>query len=111
MIVSSEPTAPSRLRSGEDRQGILSPAIGWLWKTYPWFIGRQRVQAIRIGTLTMAERDHDCPPLLQTLSGRGSLRSALISGSWCRSSAEMPPHEEGLKLACLALALRAGGGS
>src|SRR5215471_7513781 len=32
MIVSSEPTSPSLLRSGEDRRGILSPVVGLLWK-------------------------------------------------------------------------------
>src|SRR5215472_12627374 len=32
MIVSSEPTAPSRLRSDQGRQGILSPVVGLLLK-------------------------------------------------------------------------------
>jgi hypothetical protein len=66
MIVSSEPTAPSRLRSGEDRRGIYPR-----WpETRPWFIGRQRVHAIRIGTLPVADRHHDCLPPLQTLQSR-----------------------------------------
>jgi hypothetical protein len=69
MIVSSKPTAPSRLRSAEGRPGILS--LGGR-KTRPWFIGRQRVHAIRIGTLPVADRDHDCPPPRQAVSGRGS---------------------------------------
>jgi len=60
MIVSSEPTAPSRLRSGEDRRGIYPR-----WpETRPWFISRQPVHAIRIGALPVADRDHDCPPPL-----------------------------------------------
>jgi hypothetical protein len=49
-------------------------------ETSKWFIGRQRVHAIRIGTVTVADQDQDCPPPLQTLSGRGSLRSGLIGG-------------------------------
>jgi len=32
MIVSSEPTAPSRLRSDQGRRGILSPVAGLLLK-------------------------------------------------------------------------------
>src|SRR5207244_3645159 len=36
MIVSSKPTAPSRLRSAEGRRGILSRGGR---KTRPWFIG------------------------------------------------------------------------
>src|SRR6266481_5197675 len=69
MIVSSKPTAPSRLRSAEGRRGILSRGGR---KTRPWFIGRQRVHVIRIGTLSVRDRDHDCPPPRQALSGRGS---------------------------------------
>ena len=90
------------------RELSARPGIYPRWpETRPWFISRQRVHAIRIGTLTVADRDHDCPPPLQTLSGRGSLRSALIAASWCRSSAMVPPHEGGLKLACLVPASRA----
>src|SRR6516162_10714344 len=107
MIVSSEPTAPSRLRSGEDRRGILSPVVGWLWK--PTRGSRPPEGPHRSDrTLPVADGDHDCPPPLQTLSGRGSLRSLLTAASWCRSFGDDAAHEEGLKLACLALASRAG---
>src|SRR5215472_9747105 len=79
MIVSSEPTAPSRLRSDRGPARHSIPGGRLVIETYPKFIGRQRVHAIRIGTLPVANRDHDCPPPLQTLCGRDSLRPALAS--------------------------------
>jgi hypothetical protein len=72
------------LGSGEDRRGILSPVVGWWWTPT---CGSSAAEGPRHSdrTLPVADRDHDCPPPLQTLSGRGSLHSALIAASWCRS--------------------------
>src|SRR5262249_28577798 len=92
MIVSSEPTAPSRLRSDEGRQGILSPVVGLLLKATHSSSAASGSTPYGSGpslwlTVIMTVRRPYKP-----LGGRGSLRSALIAASWCRSSAMMPPH-------------------
>src|SRR5215469_7353805 len=84
--------------------GHSMPGGRFVIATYPYFIGRQPVHPIPIGILPVADRDHDCPPPCMP-SGRCSLRSALIAAS--RSSTMMPPLIR-LKVACLALASRAG---
>ena len=84
-LLGTDRALPAPIRRRPARHSIAGGRL--VVETYPWFIRRQRVHATRIGTLPVADRDHDCPPPLQTLSGRGSLRSALIAASWCRSSA------------------------
>ena len=81
MIVSSQPTAPSRLRSDQGRRGILCPEPGLLAK--PARSSSAVNGSTRYGSgssLWLTVIDHDCSPPLRTLNGRGFLRSALIAG-------------------------------
>jgi hypothetical protein len=80
--------------------GHSIPSGRFVIATYPWFIGGQRVHAIRIGTLPVADRDHDCPLPLQTLNGRGSFALGVIAQL-------VPEFSRPIKVARFALAWRA----
>ena len=75
MIVSSEPTAPSRLRSDQGRRGILCPVAGLLLKPAR-SSSAANVHAIRIETLPVADRvmtvRRPCNPVLAATFALGA---------------------------------------
>src|SRR5262249_3243638 len=105
-IVSSEPTAPSRLRSGEGRRGILSPVAGFLLKPTRGSSAANGLTPFGSGP-SLSDHDHDRPPPLQIQWSRlvalGADHRKLVP-----KFSDDAPHKEGLKPACLALAPRAG---
>jgi len=106
MIVSSEPTAPSRLRSGEDRRGILSPVVGLLWKptrgssatgSTPYGLG----PSLWLTVIMTVRRP--CKPLV--------VAARCARGYRCKLVPEFSDDAAALRraeVACLALASRAG---
>ena len=106
MIVSSEPTAPSRLRSGEGRRDILSPVAGFLLKPTRGSSAANGLTPFGSGP-SLSDHDHDRPPPLQIQWSRlvalGADHRKLVP-----KFSDDAPHKEGLKPACLALAPRAG---
>ena len=91
MIVSSEPTAPSRLRSDQGRRGNSMPGGLPVVHRAPTFTPYGSGPSLWLTVWP-----------LQPLRGRGWLRSALIAASWYRSQ---PPH---IRVARFALPSRAG---
>jgi len=106
MIVSSEPTAPSRLRSDQGRRGILSPVAGLLLKTTcrtaangptPHGSGA----ALRLTVIMTVRRP--CKPLV--------VAARCARGYRCKLVPEFSDDAAALRraeVACLALASRAG---
>jgi len=70
--------------------GHSMPGARFVIETYPSSVGGPTGSTPRrIGSLLVADRDHEYPPLLQNPSGRGLSRSAMIAPRWCRSSAAL----------------------
>ena len=106
MIVSSEPTAPSRLRSDQGRWGILCPVAGLLLKPTR-SSSAANVHAIRTETLPVADRvmtvRRPCKPQWSRLVALGAVHRKVVPGF----SDDVAPLRRA-EVACLALASRAG---